>query len=534
MWQDYVPSIESIRQTDQDTCYEEVPVPDILLDDVNDDDTDDYILVDVASSDGAELGRMMGVVQTADGGVGGRRVWAFKGVPYAVPPVGERRFTYSEVLDDWGDETQLNATTPPPACPQTGYPPQDILTPASYNEDCLFLNIFAPENDSSSTESLPVIVFLHYGIYASGAGVVFDGTTLASYANAVVVTPNYRIGALGFLSTSDDAAPGNYGIMDVVTALRWIQKYIGSFGGDPDNVIAYGVGSGASIAHLISLNGLNDGLMHKIISFSDSVLSPITQASSYSDPLQNAKELATALDCPTTSTDDLVACLKTKSADDIASTSVGPPSFYLPAFFPVWDGSILKDSPRNILESGDFETIPILSGATEMDNTLFTTFYLTDTPCPDEQIANGIINDVVQTFYGGRSEFASLIKMFYLDSELSPSFAYTDCKIGHQASEILSDLLLNLPIMEAAGLLAQADKDVYLSFFSYRPDNRFYQSLGTLPSWVELMFGDDIPYAFGWPFDKQVAEASGVYYDSLDRVVSTNYMEMISSFARTG
>eukprot|EP00057_Strongylocentrotus_purpuratus_P035125 XP_797799.2 PREDICTED: uncharacterized protein LOC593219 [Strongylocentrotus purpuratus] len=524
-WLDYIP--ELTQNDDADTCSLVAPASDILRG--AEAEPNEFVIRDVSSGN-SELGQIRGILRRADEGVGGREIQSFRGIPYASPPVGERRFQYSEVLTDWGQGGIRNATESSPGCPQDLTP---ILGATEYNEDCLYLNIYAPV--VTETSGLPVIVYIHSGQFRSGNGAVFDGTTLASYSEAVVVTLNYRIGALGFLSTGDDAAPGNYGIMDVVTALQWIQTYIGSFGGDASSVTAFGMGSGAQIAHWISLNKLNDRLMQKIIAFGESVISPTILTSAERDPLQFAIQLASALDCPSEPTTALVTCLRTKSATDILGTPVGGSNLFMDSFFPVWDGTFLKESADKILASGDYETIPLLTGATECDNTVVTAQYLNasvSNGCPDELFAGAIIDDAVDIFYGGKDEFASLFKMFYLKSELSPTVPDIDCKVGQQISEFLSDLWLNVPLLETGKLMARFDREMYLYSLTFHPDNHVYQVF--LPAWVETSFGDDFPHAFGWPYDRQTILRGTKGYSPIDRKVSINFMEMISTFAKTG
>ncbi|XP_054767789.2 uncharacterized protein LOC129275040 [Lytechinus pictus] len=526
-WLDYIP--ELTRNDEAETCSLAAQPSDILLG--AEPETSNLVIVNVTSGN-SELGQVRGVLRKADGGVGDREIGVFRGIPYTLAPVGERRFQYSEVLTDWGQNSILNATEPTAACPQA---PPPILGASEYSEDCLHLNIFAPVVEDTRQGSLPVIVYIHSGQFRSGNGVVFDGSTLASYAEAIVVTLNYRIGALGFFSTGDEVAPGNYGIMDVVTALRWIQRYIGSFGGNAGNVTAFGMGSGAQVAHLISLNGLNDGLMHKIIALGDSVLSPTMLTVVERDPLPFAVQLATALVCPSETTTELVACLRTKSAAEIRQAPVGGSNLFLTSFAPVIDGTYLKDSADKILASGNYETIPILAGASECDNTIITAQYLNESVsdgCPDERFAGAIIDNAVDIFYEGRDEFASLFKMFYLQSELSPTVPNPDCKVGQQISEFLSDIWLNVPLMETGKLMAKFDKEMYLYSLTFHADNHIYQPF--LPPWVRTSFGDDFPFAFGWPYDSQRILQSSYGYSPVDRKVATNFMEMISTFAKSG
>ena len=193
-------------------------------------------------------------VQTSHGPVEGWRrdgTDVFLGIPYASPPIGERRLAPPIQAASWTEP--LRATIPPSACPQLASP--DPAGLASNNEDCLYLNVWSPTRSGSPPASLsPVIVWIHDGGFVEGysAAKQYDATRLAVAANAVVVTVNYRVGALGFLAASalDDAdarhVSGNYGLLDLQAALRWMAQDIRQFGGDPGNVTVMGESAGAN------------------------------------------------------------------------------------------------------------------------------------------------------------------------------------------------------------------------------------------------------------------------------------------------
>ncbi|KAG8147574.1 hypothetical protein E2320_000178, partial [Naja naja] len=105
----------------------------------------------------------------------------------------------------------------------------------------------------------PVMLFIHGGSYMEGTGNMFDGSVLAAYGNVIVVTMNYRLGVLGFMSTSDQSAKGNYGLLDQIQALRWLNENIGHFGGDPERITIFGSGAGASCVNLLILSHHSEG-----------------------------------------------------------------------------------------------------------------------------------------------------------------------------------------------------------------------------------------------------------------------------------
>ncbi|XP_051035455.1 neuroligin-3 isoform X3 [Phodopus roborovskii] len=197
----------------------------------------------------------------------------YLGVPYAAPPVGEKRFLPPEPPPSWSGIR--NATHFPPVCPQnihTAVP--EVMLPvwftanldivATYiqepNEDCLYLNVYVPtEDDIRDSGAKPVMVYIHGGSYMEGTGNMIDGSVLASYGNVIVITLNYRVGVLGFLSTGDQAAKGNYGLLDQIQALRWVSENIAFFGGDPRRITVFGSGIGASCVSLLTLSHHSEG-----------------------------------------------------------------------------------------------------------------------------------------------------------------------------------------------------------------------------------------------------------------------------------
>ncbi|KAI8511326.1 protein polyubiquitination [Branchiostoma belcheri] len=209
-------------------------------------------------------------VQTQFGAVQGMSVEEgaiFLGLPFAVPPVGQLRWKPPQPYTASWAPSVRDGTQPGPACRQPGCNPTSPDVQHTCNrdanrtqsEDCLYLNIFSPNGALNSTaKPLPVLLWIHGGNYRVGTGsaMVYDGRFLANKTQTVVVTINYRLGAFGFLVTGEgeDDAKGNVGLLDQVEALKWVQKNIGSFGGDKDKVTIFGqsAGSDSVATHLIS------------------------------------------------------------------------------------------------------------------------------------------------------------------------------------------------------------------------------------------------------------------------------------------
>ncbi len=222
-------------------------------------------------SGAAAAGPQEPVVETASGSVRGRRAGGgvvFAGVPYAAAPVGERRFSPPAPPLRWAGVR--DAFEVGPAAPQLVSRLEAVVGPirlaAGTSEDCLSVNVWTP----GVRGRRPVLVFLHGGAYVAGAGGQdwYDGARLSREGDVVVVTVNYRLGALGFLyagGLADDLGVGNAGLWDQLAALRWVRENIGNFGGDPRRVTLAGQSAGALSALALMSSPRAAGLFHRVI-----------------------------------------------------------------------------------------------------------------------------------------------------------------------------------------------------------------------------------------------------------------------------
>ncbi|KAM6961338.1 cocaine esterase [Aplochiton taeniatus] len=219
------------------------------------------------------------VVQTKQGSLRGEYVsvkgketvlQAYLGIPFAKPPVGPLRLASPQPADGW--EGVRDATRQPHMCPQdrellihliSQYASLVVDIP-DVSEDCLYLNIYTPAKPGQDAK-LPVMVWIHGGALISGSASILDGSVLAAYQDVVVVQIQYRLGLLGFLSTGDQHISGNMGLLDQVEALRWVNKNIQNFGGDPNSVTVFGESAGGISVSLLLLSPLSNGLVHRAI-----------------------------------------------------------------------------------------------------------------------------------------------------------------------------------------------------------------------------------------------------------------------------
>jgi para-nitrobenzyl esterase len=320
----------------------------------------------------------------ADGMVRGATTDAtrtFIGIPYAAPPVGDLRWKPPAAVAHW--DGVLDATGPGVACIQ-GTLGRDSTIES--REDCLQINVFAP--DPAPRTALPVMVWLHGGGNVAGSANdlaasqrIFDGAALirAAAEPVVVVTLNYRLGALGFLAhpalRKEQGASGNYGLMDQQAALHWVKRNILAFGGDPKDVTLFGESAGAMDTCFQILAHGSEGLFQRAIMESGSCATPIkTAAEAESD----GNAYAATLGCPGSSAETLT-CLRAISAAD--AQPADPPSapggilFMSPnraipltegsgdrGVLATLDGRFLAEQPRAALEAGHFADVPMIIG----------------------------------------------------------------------------------------------------------------------------------------------------------------------------
>jgi len=206
-------------------------------------------------------------VRTERGSIAGtvvNGVRIFKGIPYAAPPVGDLRWRPPQPAAAWSDLRAADAFGPD--CPQTPYPPGSIYAapPRPQSEDCLYLNVWTA---AGANDKRPVMVWIHGGALTRGSGAVptYDGSALAK-KGVIVVTINYRLGPLGYLAhpeltaESPHHASGNYGVLDQIAALTWVQNNIAAFGGDPGRVTIFGESAGSWSVNTLVASPLAKGL----------------------------------------------------------------------------------------------------------------------------------------------------------------------------------------------------------------------------------------------------------------------------------
>ncbi|QNN52157.1 carboxylesterase/lipase family protein [Nocardioides mesophilus] len=449
------------------------------------------------------------VVSTRHGRVSGTvedGVARFLGIPYAAPPVGERRFRAPEPPAPWDGirpATALGATPPAP-----GYraPIDQILyQPTVPGEDWLSVNVWTPDTGG---DGLPVMVWIYGGAFSNGNAAIpmYDGTPFAR-DGVVLVTFNYRLGVEGFAALPD--APANRGLLDQLAALEWVADNIAAFGGDPDRVTIFGESAGAmSVTSLMAMPRAR-GLFARTITQSGAAQAAAEPADAALVTEALAQVLgheASAAALSGVDPDTLVAAQRQVS--DALALKPDPARFgpsivaSSMAFIPVVDGDLLPEHPLRALEAGASQDVPLLTGTTTEEFRFFVV---------PVGLAAAMTEEGLAAFAAGRG--------------IEP--------------RVLEVYRANRPGASPGDLLAALVTDVYFR----RPMLAMVAARGSAPSWV---------YEFAWPSDRfdlgaahavdipfvfdalQAKGASGLVGDSAPQSLAEEMHASWVRFATTG
>jgi para-nitrobenzyl esterase len=445
----------------------------------------------------------MGPIHGSDDG----QVRRFLGVPYAAPPVGALRFTMPRPPTPWTTVRQANQTAP--LCAQTG---PDTTKPTG-QEDCLYLNVFAPSKPPANPGpgGTPVMVWLHGGGFTLGSPNFTDGTQLADLYDVIVVAPAYRLGPIGFagLESLADEDPhhstGSYGLADQQLALHWVHDNAVAFGGDPANVTLFGESAGgwSVCAHLVSPRSA--GLFSKAIIESGPCSMPLVTPEK--SRLQS-QQLAQAVGCLTPATTPADAdtvdldCLRAKPVDQLLSAIPDDGIFGLHGgarWSPTIDGWVLDRPIEEAMRAGAAAKVPVLIGWNADEGRLFDGLaYLQPFRAPDVTT----YHDAFRTLTSGDELTAARIEQRYpLFYGANPNDAF---------SGVLGDAALKCPGRSVAVALAQQGQPVYVYSFAYAkatfeiPVNLGDEHLGAFHS-AEVQFVFDQPIQMSDPVERRLA-----------------------------
>ena len=457
-----------------------------------------------------------GPVKTESGLVAGSggEVQVFKGIPYAAPPVGDLRWRPPQAPQPWQGVRQ--ATEFGPACAQ---PASLMGNFPNQSEDCLTLNVWTPAKKAG--QRLPVMVWIYGGGFIQGATSqpVYSGESLARQG-VVVVTINYRLGEFGFLAHSRLTAEsphhssGNYGLLDQIAALKWVQRNITAFGGDPKRVTIFGESAGGASVYLLLVSPLAKGLFQRAIAESGGAVSvPIRHRSETWYGYMPAERLGQALG------EDLAA-LRAKTTAEILALA-GPlgtdlfsdkPAGEGTQYRPIVDGFVLPDDPEESLDAGRLHNVPLLTGANADEGTLFMLLN------PPQGRTLGAYRDYVRSRYG---ESADRLLALYP--------AASDAEVRSALGRLIADSRFLYGARSMLRAMARKNPRVYAYHFT-----RVSRASG--PMRLGAFHAAEIPYVFAnlsVPLSAALG-AGPAAYDDRDRALSREMSAAWVRFAATG
>jgi len=411
----------------------------------------------------------------------------FKGIPFAAPPVGELRWRAPQPVEKWDSIKQTIEYAPAPV--QGGNPP------SGKSEDCLYLNVWTPAK--SAKECLPVLVWIYGGGFSFGstAEPVFNGEELAR-KGVILVSIAYRVGQLGFLAHPELSAEnpngvsGNYGLLDQIAGLQWIQKNITAFGGDPDRVTIFGESAGGISVSMLCASPLAKGLFHGAISQSGGSFGPARPTTFPGENMKTLKQAeiegeAFAQKAGVTS----ITELRKIDAEKL------PSGWGMGSAWPIVDGYVIPDDQYKLYEAGKYNDVPVLIGYNSDEGLSFT---WVKTP---EELIEG-----VKLRYG---KFAD---------ELLKAYPVGENSITKSARDLSRDAAFGWHTWIWARLQSQTGKsNVYFYYFDQHPDYPENSSQFDHGS----PHAQDVPYVFQHldpsnpqttKSDLEISEAMGTYW----------------------
>jgi len=423
---------------------------------------------------------------------GAANITVFKGIPYAVPPVGQRRWTYAEAAPKWAG--QRLAQQFGPNCIQASYSDTSFYFRPDFptSEDCLYLNVWT--GAEAVDEKRPVMVWIHGGALTRGGGsrAIYDGAALAK-KGVVLVTINYRLGVFGYFAHSqlsaENAASGNQGVSgnyattDQVQGLKWVQDNIAAFGGDPNNVTIFGESAGSwSVNHLVA-TPLAKGLFHKAIGQSGDAMGAMANLKHEQDGVASAQEtgekFVQAVGVNT------IAKLRQLTGEELLTAS----NQHRWQTAAIIDGWVIPDKISRIFSQGKQNTVPVIVGFNSDEGT--TLGVLGRVP---KDVA--IYEKTVRARYGS------------LASEYLQIYPATDLK--QSTLDSFRDGFFTWSMQTWAMHTAKVNQPAYLYYFTHRPSGPQQKELGAYHS-------AEIRYAFnnvpaGPDYEKKMGELMSNYW----------------------
>ena len=459
---------------------------------------------------------------------GGNDVEEYLGIPYAKPPVGELRFADPVAIKKFTSEP-LEANKHKASCMQAPDLTQGDFwgtmmwnPPGNISEDCLYLNVWSPT--PRQEKKRPVMLWIFGGGYTSGTSslAVYDGKILAAHGDVVVVSFDYRVGALGYLATGDGRIKGNFGSKDQAMVIKWVHENIAAFGGDPDQVTLFGESAGGASVGYSMLSPMTRDLFQRAIVASASPNSHWA----YMTPAEaqtRSNDFITAVSC--SNSPNLMKCLRSIDAETIIGKQWPYGEFLLFPFVPVIDGEYLTDTPYNLVKNRTVPKKDILIGSNKDEGSFWLLYYLSSVSAKDESL------HIYQQFLDGVDIIAYDLSQSNRERAIE---LYTSEQIKDTSNiaanrdavdRIVGDRSFTCPPWDLAHDLANQSQNVWYYYLTYRASNEVW------PQWMGVIHGADCQWMFGQALAEQTKQEN---FSDGDKQFAREIMSYISNFAKTG
>ncbi|XP_049785717.1 cholinesterase 1-like [Schistocerca cancellata] len=457
--------------------------------------------------------------------IAGKRYYSFRRIPYAVPPVGSLRFQdpVPFVLNETVDATKIS-----PFCTQ------ELIAGITYGqEDCLYLNVYTQKLPQETDNiDAAVLVWIHGGSFKSGSGndLMYAPDYIMEADDVILVTINYRLAAIGYLSTQDSIIPGNRGFKDQVLALQWVKENIAAFGGNPERVTIFGESAGSTSITYHLMSPKSSGLFQQAIAMSGCILNPRAIAAPARD---RAFRFARALGYTgSDSSEDLLDFLNSLSGAELVQDDQRALSeedkrrfdtlVFMGVIEPESETAFLSSRPEDVLLSGNVNAVPLLIGdlsgeciANVVSKGLTTNASVAQDL--DENFEEIIGLDVRAPDAETQRQVAQKLRALYYQDKPITTESF------NETEEMMSDLYFVEPVDYLVRILANQTVPVYYYHFSYKGPHAAY------PQYSGVAHADELKYLFPSSAGEVDSDPASGEYQTRIRMV-----KMWTNFAKTG
>lgn len=392
-------------------------------------------------------------------------------------------------------------------------------------EDCLYLNVWVPENASNADSSRPVLVWIHGGGFSYGSAnqALYSAVVLTALTDVLVVSINYRLGILGFLNAYSPEAPGNVGLLDQVMALKWVKRNIEFFGGDPQRVTIFGQSAGSMSVHAHIMSPMSQGLFKRAVLMSG-VMYGIDMWDTVQESVAKGDRVASMAGCLngrniSSDPEGVIDCLRNKSAEELVVAAAESVSPKMIPFFPTYHDAFIPRDPMVAIKRGFFSPVEVMAGVTLDEAAL-----LLRSPAVPDLVAEDLVSlspteltDSLQARLSRiwKQDTPDVLRMYTEDAPQGDNNA-----LRRQYIDFTSDRVFNCPLRFFAEKHSDRGGKVFAYLFAQK------SPMESLPDWMGPPHSSDLSFVFG---ERYAAEPA-----SRDGRMSEIFMRMVATFSENG